>query len=221
MAALSLNKIEAIAPDQASLSAARKLLKLGVWSGLAADGAGLVWGECQGSGATPYRVAISEPEAGYKCTCLSRRFPASMRWHRCGSAPNARRHSRSALRRNGRRIGHDDAGRLPRRIRSRRDLRAEIASPWQAAKTRPRTIPRQRRERPPHANARARIGKRPSPRNWRSRPLDPGSNRGRTRGVSCACGEGVPLDRAAHGRRESSWPGSPAGDAAFTSLCAA
>ncbi|MGB6721585.1 MAG: SWIM zinc finger family protein, partial [Terracidiphilus sp.] len=75
MAALSLEKIEAIAPDQASLSAARKLLKPGVWSGLQSDGAELAWGECQGSGATPYRVAISETDAGYKCTCPSRKFP--------------------------------------------------------------------------------------------------------------------------------------------------
>src|SRR5215472_11418839 len=75
MAALSLDKIEAIAPDQASLSAARKLLKPAMWSGLAADGAGLVWGECQGSGSTPYRVVISEADAGYKCTCPSRKFP--------------------------------------------------------------------------------------------------------------------------------------------------
>ena len=75
MAALSLDKIEAIAPDQASLSAARKLLKPALWSGLAADGAGLVWGECQGSGATPYRVVVSEPDTGYKCTCPSRKFP--------------------------------------------------------------------------------------------------------------------------------------------------
>jgi hypothetical protein len=75
MAALSLDKIEAIAPDQASLSAARKLLKPGLWSGLAADGGGLLWGECQGSGATPYRVAVSEPDTGYKCTCPSRKFP--------------------------------------------------------------------------------------------------------------------------------------------------
>jgi hypothetical protein len=75
MAALSLKKIERIAPDQASLSAARKLVKPGVWSGLARDESGLVWGACQGSGASPYRVVISEPDAGYKCTCPSRKFP--------------------------------------------------------------------------------------------------------------------------------------------------
>ncbi len=64
-----------MAPDQASLDAARKLLKPAAWPTLAADGAGLTWGEAQGSGATPYRVVISEVDAGFKCTCPSRKFP--------------------------------------------------------------------------------------------------------------------------------------------------
>jgi hypothetical protein len=75
MAGVSLEKIEAMAPDQSSLVAARKLVKPGGWSGLASDNAGLIWGECQGSGASPYRVIVSEPDAGYKCTCPSRKFP--------------------------------------------------------------------------------------------------------------------------------------------------
>ena len=72
---LTLDKIEALAPDQGSLDAARKLLKPGGWPTLAEDGAGLIWGECQGSGATPYRVCVSEADAGYKCSCPSRKFP--------------------------------------------------------------------------------------------------------------------------------------------------
>ena len=72
---LSLAKIEALAPDQAALDAARKLLKPATWPTLACDETGLVWGEAQGSGATPYRVVISEADAGYKCTCPSRKFP--------------------------------------------------------------------------------------------------------------------------------------------------
>ena len=72
---LSLDKIERLAPDQASLSAAKKLLKPAQWPTLATDGDGLVWGECQGSGATPYRIAVTEADAGYKCTCPSRKFP--------------------------------------------------------------------------------------------------------------------------------------------------
>ena len=75
MERISLEKIEAIAPDQASLVAARKLVKPAGWSGLCCDDAGLIWGECQGSGASPYRVVASEVDAGYKCTCPSRKFP--------------------------------------------------------------------------------------------------------------------------------------------------
>ena len=72
---IALERIEALAPDQASLDAARKLLKPALWPTLAGDEAGLVWGEAQGSGASPYRVVISEADAGYKCTCPSRKFP--------------------------------------------------------------------------------------------------------------------------------------------------
>ncbi|HET9218458.1 MAG TPA: SWIM zinc finger family protein [Terriglobia bacterium] len=71
---LTLDRIEALSPDQASLAAARKLLKPSAWPTLS-EGEGLVWGECQGSGATPYRVVVSEADAGYKCTCPSRKFP--------------------------------------------------------------------------------------------------------------------------------------------------
>ena len=72
---LSLAKIEALAPDQGSLDAARKLLKPSNWPTIAEDGAGLLWGECQGSGATPYRISVTEIDAGYKCSCPSRKFP--------------------------------------------------------------------------------------------------------------------------------------------------
>jgi SWIM zinc finger len=74
--ALSKDKIEQLAPDQASLSAAVKLLKPANWPVTAknCDGS-LLWGECQGSGATPYRVVVSPNDVGYKCTCPSRKFP--------------------------------------------------------------------------------------------------------------------------------------------------
>src|SRR5689334_12220180 len=71
---LTLPRIEGLAPDQASLGAARKLLKATLWPTLA-EADGLIWGECQGSGATPYRVVVTEADAGYKCTCPSRKFP--------------------------------------------------------------------------------------------------------------------------------------------------
>lgn len=72
---LSQAKIEALAPDQGSLASARKLLKLSGWPTFGENGAGLVWGECQGSGSSPYRVCIDEDDVGYKCTCPSRKFP--------------------------------------------------------------------------------------------------------------------------------------------------
>jgi hypothetical protein len=72
---LDLAKVEEMAPDQSALSAARKLLAPQGWPTLAADDQGLVWGECQGSGSLPYRVVLSEPDLGYKCTCPSRKFP--------------------------------------------------------------------------------------------------------------------------------------------------
>jgi hypothetical protein len=71
---LTLERIEGLAPDQASLAAARKLLKPSSWPTLA-EGEGLIWGECQGSGATPYRVVVHEADGGSKCTCPSRKFP--------------------------------------------------------------------------------------------------------------------------------------------------
>ena len=47
MAGISLEKIEALAPDQASLVAARKLVKPNGWSGLSSDNSSLIWGECR------------------------------------------------------------------------------------------------------------------------------------------------------------------------------
>jgi hypothetical protein len=73
--ALAIDKIEALAPDQASLSAAVKL-KASSWPLLAVDAAAtFAWGECQGSGSTPYRVCIQLSDLGYKCSCPSRKFP--------------------------------------------------------------------------------------------------------------------------------------------------
>ena len=88
---LTLSKIEEIAPDQGSLAAARKLLKAQSWPTLAGDDLGLIWGECQGSGSSPYRVVLSEADLGYKCTCPSRKFPCkhtlALMWMRAESRP--------------------------------------------------------------------------------------------------------------------------------------
>jgi SWIM zinc finger len=87
-APLTKDKIEQLAPDQASLGAALKLMKS---TGLPIlgrnDDSALLWGECQGSGAAPYRVIVSPTDVGYKCTCPSRKFPCkhvlAVMWMHC------------------------------------------------------------------------------------------------------------------------------------------
>ncbi|MBB6408480.1 SWIM zinc finger family protein [Mesorhizobium sangaii] len=71
-----MKTIEALAPDQASLSAASKLTKQSNWPRLEKNQQlALIWGECQGSGSNPYRVVFDTGDHGYKCTCPSRKFP--------------------------------------------------------------------------------------------------------------------------------------------------
>ncbi|MCL2316498.1 MAG: SWIM zinc finger family protein [Actinomycetia bacterium] len=70
----TLSGVEALAPDQPSLKAASGLAKPGKWLSLTHDG-DLWWGECQGSGANPYRAVVDSGVVGYKCTCPSRKFP--------------------------------------------------------------------------------------------------------------------------------------------------
>ncbi len=74
--AIDLKAVEQLATDQSSLKAAAGLAKPAKWSGVGAshDGA-LIWGECAGSGANPYRVMADLRDLGNKCTCPSRKFP--------------------------------------------------------------------------------------------------------------------------------------------------
>lgn len=73
---ITVKDVEALAPDQASLKAASKLVISGKWPVLGSEAAGsLIWGECQGSGSNPYRVCADQANHGYKCTCPSRKFP--------------------------------------------------------------------------------------------------------------------------------------------------
>ncbi|GAA1481605.1 SWIM zinc finger family protein [Gordonia sinesedis] len=63
-----------VAPDPASLTAARKLAKPGPWSETGSTDT-LLWGKCQGSGKTPYQVSIDLIRPAYRCSCPSRKFP--------------------------------------------------------------------------------------------------------------------------------------------------
>lgn len=73
---ITLRTVENLAPDQSSLTAATKLTKPAKWPVRARGEDGkTLWGECQGSGANPYRVVCETEDFGYKCSCPSRKFP--------------------------------------------------------------------------------------------------------------------------------------------------
>jgi hypothetical protein len=71
------DRILALAPDSASASAAQGLTGPRNWGRLGADAADprALWGECQGSGKTPYQVRVDLSEPAFKCSCPSRKFP--------------------------------------------------------------------------------------------------------------------------------------------------
>lgn len=74
--AIDLKAVEQLATDQASLKAAAGLARPGKWFGVGTSlDATLIWGECAGSGANPYRVMADLRDLGNKCTCPSRKFP--------------------------------------------------------------------------------------------------------------------------------------------------
>jgi hypothetical protein len=71
---LVANQILALAPDPASAKAGSQLSAAHHWSNLGKSDAAL-WGECQGSGKTPYKTQVDLNGPAFKCTCPSRKFP--------------------------------------------------------------------------------------------------------------------------------------------------
>jgi hypothetical protein len=67
-------QISALAPDEQVARAARSLARPGQWQNLGCD-AQACWGECQGSGKTPYQVTVALEEPSFKCSCPSRKRP--------------------------------------------------------------------------------------------------------------------------------------------------
>lgn len=70
----SVDQVMAAAPDSASQVAGRRLARPGPWNAVGTSD-GLLWGECQGSGRTPYRVTVDTGTRRYQCSCPSRKFP--------------------------------------------------------------------------------------------------------------------------------------------------
>lgn len=71
---LSVDQINQLAPDPASLKAGREQAKLSKWrdTGMQAD---VLWGLIQGSGKDPYQTVIDLRGPAYNCSCPSRKFP--------------------------------------------------------------------------------------------------------------------------------------------------
>lgn len=63
-----------LAPDDASVKAARGLVRPDKWPLLAYDGRA-VWGHCQGSGSKPYQCAVDKNGPAFRCSCPSRKIP--------------------------------------------------------------------------------------------------------------------------------------------------
>ena len=71
---LDAKQILALAPDPASAKAGSQLAAAHQWSNLGKSEAAL-WGECQGSGKTPYKTQVDLNGPAFKCSCPSRKFP--------------------------------------------------------------------------------------------------------------------------------------------------
>ncbi|WP_371481087.1 SWIM zinc finger family protein [Kitasatospora sp. NBC_00315] len=70
----STEHVLSLAPDAPSRKAAGKLSAPAPWSGTGTGG-GALWGECRGSGSTPYRTVVELATPAYRCSCPSRKFP--------------------------------------------------------------------------------------------------------------------------------------------------
>jgi hypothetical protein len=71
---LTIERVNGFAPDAASLKAGQGLASARKWQKLGRSDRA-VWGECQGSGSSPYQTEIDLTEPAFKCTCPSRKFP--------------------------------------------------------------------------------------------------------------------------------------------------
>jgi SWIM zinc finger len=71
---LSRERVLGMAPDAAAARAAPGQAVRSKWSGLGRDEQA-AWGECQGSGATPYRCQAALADGATRCSCPSRKFP--------------------------------------------------------------------------------------------------------------------------------------------------
>src|SRR5690606_26524918 len=70
----TVEQVLAAAPDSASQVAGRKLATPAPWRNTGWSGE-LLWGDCLGSGSSPYQVTVDAGSRRWKCSCPSRKFP--------------------------------------------------------------------------------------------------------------------------------------------------
>lgn len=68
------DQVLSMAPDEASAKAGQQLASHAKWIAKSVHGEAL-WGECQGSGKTPYETIVDLGNIAFKCSCPSRKFP--------------------------------------------------------------------------------------------------------------------------------------------------
>ena len=84
-------QVTKLAPDDSSVTAARRLTNPALWSDTGSTEI-LVWGKCQGSGKSPYQVSVDLAGPAFRCSCPSRKFPCKhalallLLWVRGGGA---------------------------------------------------------------------------------------------------------------------------------------
>lgn len=67
-------QVLALSPDAGSTKRGKSLANVSKWP-LLGHSDQAVWGECKGSGKTPYRTQIDLSEPAFRCSCPSRKFP--------------------------------------------------------------------------------------------------------------------------------------------------
>jgi hypothetical protein len=72
---LTAEQVLALAPDPSSAKSGRDLATRRKWVSVARHGDVAIWGECQGSGSSPYQTVVDLGEPAFKCSCPSRKFP--------------------------------------------------------------------------------------------------------------------------------------------------
>ncbi|MEV7969339.1 SWIM zinc finger family protein [Sphaerisporangium sp. NPDC088356] len=70
----SRDQVLALAPDASSQKGAQSVSAPAKWSALG-SAPDVLWGECKGSGSSPYRACVDLSEPAYRCNCPSRKFP--------------------------------------------------------------------------------------------------------------------------------------------------